>query len=421
VASYSKQMIDVAKEWLAANPDPKDPFLRVPLNSEADRIMTKALEARANDDDFTRWERQRRHLPDDDKLEIDRRVEEIHTLNNEINAEEQGLEKLKEKLSKTINATPTPGHAKVRASDSYWRAGLGRWCLAWARHGYNVFELGADFTAAMLLTDARELDIESVRLPFRGILMLIPDGFARGAEGTSYTKVHVTEITKADAAQLHAAEKITEIIADQSKAEKREILDYLQKKVEATIYTGIQGLLDKAPRRLLTEKRDEPKILHLYATDGVHVLDTVIERDNLTWDAFDALPDEVEDETDRQAQHTLRRIVFGALAYSSAVSNATDRVDATEPKKRPTPSDPRPARWTIGRTITIDRELVRSVRAGAREIAFRLKSRHIVRGHYRNQAHGPERSLRTVKWIMPFWRGPEDGAALVHTYKPKIP
>lgn len=26
-------------------------------------------------------------------------------------------------------------------------------------------------------------------------------------------------------------------------------------------------------------------------------------------------------------------------------------------------------------------------------------------------------TLRTKKWIVPFWKGPEEGAALVHTYK----
>jgi hypothetical protein len=79
------------------------------------------------------------------------------------------------------------------------------------------------------------------------------------------------------------------------------------------------------------------------------------------------------------------------------------------------------AHWTIGRTIKIDPELVRVARGGAREIAFRIKSRFVVRGHYRNQAHGPNHSLRTTRWIAPFFKGPEEGARLVHTYKPTLP
>lgn len=37
---------------------------------------------------------------------------------------------------------------------------------------------------------------------------------------------------------------------------------------------------------------------------------------------------------------------------------------------------------------------------------------YVVRGHYRNQPHGPSRTLRRLQWIEPFWKGPEDG--LIH-------
>jgi len=135
----------------------------------------------------------------------------------------------------------------------------------------------------------------------------------------------------------------------------------------------------------------------------------------LSWGVLEELPDDVTQDLDKEARTTIQRVVFGALAYATAVDRAiTERFPAPK-KKREQPSI---AHWTIGRTIQIDPELVRIARSGAREIAFRIKSRFIVRGHYRNQAHGPSRSLRTSKWISPFWKGPEEGARLVHTYKP---
>lgn len=39
--------------------------------------------------------------------------------------------------------------------------------------------------------------------------------------------------------------------------------------------------------------------------------------------------------------------------------------------------------------------------------------RFMVRGHYRNQAHGPDRSLRKVLWIQPHWKGDDDAPVLV--------
>jgi hypothetical protein len=41
----------------------------------------------------------------------------------------------------------------------------------------------------------------------------------------------------------------------------------------------------------------------------------------------------------------------------------------------------------------------------------------IVRGHWRQQAHGPARALRKTLWIQPFWKGPEESRVLLRTYK----
>jgi hypothetical protein len=243
------------------------------------------------------------------------------------------------------------------------------WLLAWARDGYNVFDLSPDFVAAMLLTDPREIDLPSLKLPFRGMLFTIPDGFAIGTEGVSYTKIHVAEI-----------------------ADSRTFGE------------------DPSTVR---EKR--PAIV-IYATDGQRLLATVAPRADLSWDVIEELPGEEIPDLDKEAQKTIQRIALGALAYATAVDRAiTERFPENPKKRRDQPSI---AHWTIGRTIKIAPELVRVARSGSREIAFKIKSRFIVRGHYRNQAHGEKRSLRTLKWIAPFFKGPEEGAQLVHTYKP---
>jgi len=43
-----------------------------------------------------------------------------------------------------------------------------------------------------------------------------------------------------------------------------------------------------------------------------------------------------------------------------------------------------------------------------------------VRGHYRNQVHGPGHRDRKLIWIEPFWKGPENGAKIMHTYRPDV-
>jgi hypothetical protein len=394
MASYSKQMIDIAKEWLGANPDAGSPFLNVPgLDRDARR------QPAFTEGEIKRYDKVARLAPQHAPL-----IAEMYEQQRKVEKAREKLHVTEQEFVDLVNEVPTPGHEKYSADDRY-RSDIGRWCLAWARHGYNVFDLSPDFTAAMLLTDARELDIATIRLPFRGILMLIPDSFAKGVEGLSYTKIHVTEIPRADVSMLTIGNQVAKELDKLPEAQRLNMLAELQK---------------PGPQKLVTKPPPDPNdtAIHIYASDGAHVLDTLIERKGLTWDAFDALPDEVTDDADRDARHTLRQIVFGTLAYTIAVTTELQQGVREEAHRGATPKD-RPTRFEIGRTIKLDHNLIRAVRGGSREVTFRLKHRHIVRGHYRNQAHGKARALRTMKWISPHWRGPEDGATLIHTYKPE--
>jgi hypothetical protein len=384
-------MMEVAAQWLAVNPDPLSPFLAVP------GLEKNTSHASDLQQTLAHYEALAQKNP-----AIAPQVEELRKVIKERDEKAAALHETEAELEQYLTKAPTMGHAKHSIVDDVHHSLVGRWSLAWARQGYNVFDLSPHFTAAMLLTDARELDISDIRLPFGGMLFMISDGFAKGVEGTSYTKIHVTEVSKADRSMLEACDHIVDAVKDLSPSQVSEVL---------------RGSVAQETRSILETKRDDDDTaIHIYASDGASVLETWIDRKGLTWDAFDNLPDEVTEDADKQARHALRQIVFGAIAYTNAVEGSMEeRFGATPPKKAP--DKLRARQWTIGRTIQIDPKLVSAVRSGTREVAFRLKHRHIVRGHYRNQAHGPAHSLRTKTWIQPHWRGPEQGAALVHTYK----
>lgn len=404
MASYSKRMIEIAKRWLTANPDPDSEFLVIPgLHSRFERDALRDQHVR----DIERIEAKAAKVTDPAKAAEAKKAVEV--LRAEL-ARRDGviadLHKAERELEQLVNTVPKQHHGKYDVDDNY-RVDVGRWCLAWARHGYNVFDLSADFTAAMLLTDARELDIESVRLPFCGLLFLVPDGFARGVEGSSYTRIHVTEIPRAKLAMMQVANDVADVLKDLPERDARDVLTEARERVAAK------------PIQTLVERIVDPNdtALHVYASDGVRVLDTFIERKGLTWESFDALPDNVVEDADRDARRTIRQIVFGTLAYVTAVPTAMESMLPPGPPRARREPREETTRWTIERTLKLDPNLVKSVRGGSREIAFRLKHRHIVRGHYRNQVHGVGRAERKRIWVQPFWRGPEDGAALVHTYK----
>lgn len=367
MSGYAKRMMDIAAAWHRANPDPTA-ALKLPRNLET--LADQRKEIARVDVMIAKARRAGRE-------DLARECEDVRATFEKLQ-NDPSISQALDGLSVMVNTPYRLSQSKLDRpatedpNDPLWYAVEAPWLLAWARDGYNVFDLSPDFVAAMLLTDPSEIDLPSLKLPFRGMLFMVPDRFAIGAEGTSYTKIHVVET---DDSRIFGADHPKD-------GEKR------------------------------------PAIT-IYATDGVRLLSTVAPRADLSWAVLEELPDAVDHDVDREARTTIQRIVFGALAYATAVDRAiTERFPGQAKKRRVQPSI---AHWTIGREIEISPELVRVARGGAKEIAFRIKSRFVVRGHYRNQAHGPNRSLRTSKWIAPFFKGPEEGAQLVHTYKPSSP
>jgi hypothetical protein len=73
--------------------------------------------------------------------------------------------------------------------------------------------------------------------------------------------------------------------------------------------------------------------------------------------------------------------------------------------------------FAVGTNVSVDaemREIIRTEGTGG----YKLTYRTLVRGHWRNQAHGPGYTLRTRKWIEPHVRGADLPTEVVgHSYK----
>ena len=414
MASYSKRMMEEAALWIACNPEGDLSVIKIPgygknserekSNIEEDRRLLRIEQAAKSEPAVA--------LAMMPKIE---QIRALHAERDRRNAEIDDAE-VKIALAMNSNEATSPFHGKLATVHGEpTNVQLGRWFLAWGRSGHNVFDLSADFTAATLLTDPRELDIGEVKLPFPGLLMIIPDGFAVGSDGRSYTKIHITEISSLDRTLLATSNSIAEVLQEFPEVSHATLMEQVGKLAKAKPAAP--------PRSLVAPVAPPPPgdVLHIYATDGVNALSTTIEREGLTWGSFETLPEHVDDATDRQVSQTIRQIVFGALAYATVVERSVEPRD-TEPRKRKgTSTAAAPKHWDIGRTIRLDPRLVRAARSGSREIALRLKHRHIVIGHYRNQAHGIRFAERKRIYISCHWKGREDGAKLVHTYKLEEP
>ncbi len=76
------------------------------------------------------------------------------------------------------------------------------------------------------------------------------------------------------------------------------------------------------------------------------------------------------------------------------------------------------ARFMLSAAVSVDlRDHVREALSGKKRGGGSPTVQFLVRGHWRQQAHGPARSLRKTLWIQPFWKGPEESRVLLRTYK----
>jgi hypothetical protein len=109
-------------------------------------------------------------------------------------------------------------------------------------------------------------------------------------------------------------------------------------------------------------------------------------------------------------------MVLGFVLYLNA-TNDSERIQ-TKPSSK---GDPKtwPKRWVVGRQVKISKEILAAGRSESSGTSWKLEGRHVVRGHFRQQACGPNHSERKTIWIAPFMKGPEGAEAWSHVYEVK--
>lgn len=123
-------------------------------------------------------------------------------------------------------------------------------------------------------------------------------------------------------------------------------------------------------------------------------------------------------EMDPEVTKRARRVLGNTLLYVNAngglpPTKQTGETLAVEREHSVAP------RFRVGRPIKLGPQLRDAIREGLRGGAsWKLTSKFVVRGHWRNQAYGPQHSLRMRKWIEPYWKGPENiGEALERRFE----
>jgi hypothetical protein len=289
--------------------------------------------------------------------------------------------------------------------------------LRWTGHHLPIFKLPEELAAALALTDMSQIRWDSIPWPFPTFAVQLPASLnwsflldSKIRIPADFVIVHCYKALRpGDAARvLGRANADTFAQADVPALLRAEVLRI-----------KISGMCSNAL---------QSGEISSYIDPGVHP--TVGEHATIYTDA-DRKPLYVGDELftakDSMLQSAIFRIAIGTCLHITEYGRGKKLgTYTTKSKKRKTAKGalnfPKADVWVLAAPVQLAKTAAGLVEA-AREITesgssprWQLKSRFIVRGHYRNQACGPGRTQHRWKWISPFWKGPTAGEQLLRTY-----
>jgi hypothetical protein len=254
----------------------------------------------------------------------------------------------------------------------------------WLDVAMPTFELTRDLLAALILTDPGDVDGEDVRFPFPSFVVAIPGDF--------WTIVGVSGAVER-VAMLVVHSYRTFWVSDPDGPEK----DFL---MLSAFSAGGTNLWDR--------------------TGGIPTSGSIREWLELRHDpGAGVTPDE------ERLQILMRRVAANVALYVAEKGRGKRRGPSgsrsrkrRSARRRARLDKPKPTTWVLGSEVKLDAPTVAAARddldGGAR---WSVSKRFVVRGHFRNQAHGPGRTLRKRIFVAPFWKGPRDAPRLADLYR----
>jgi len=122
--------------------------------------------------------------------------------------------------------------------------------------------------------------------------------------------------------------------------------------------------------------------------------------------------------------HQTANLIHNFLAWLDMAGEAPQREYPPKKSRSSAKKHGWPTMWLIGGTVKLSQSMMDVAKDYALGVSgkqgaegWKLRMQHIVRGHWKLQSHGPNRSLRKRVWIEPYMRGPEGKVAWSHMYE----
>ncbi len=245
------------------------------------------------------------------------------------------------------------------------------WCYRWKQFGMPNFQPTHGLTNSLLLTECINLNLSDVKFPFGSLLITFPepnDTFC----GYRWMAVH-----------------------------KWKILNEKQQYIPSLYFQLSHPDGQKNP---------EIRFLRSFYTEN-DSLEDWIENSEPHEDS------QIIPEHEKNLMKLTTRIAINLSLYVTNLEPGIGGKNKQSKKKNNTKN--RPTTFIIGNEIKLPENLKKIANnfASTDKALWRINSRFIVRGHWRNQSCGEKNVQRKRIWIQPHWKGPLiDGQAFTKLY-----
>ncbi len=281
------------------------------------------------------------------------------------------------------------------------------WNVEWNRLQRPTFVVTESLMASLMLTDPGKVRTADVPWPFPAFKITVPNpGCAIPVEAHSMLKLF-------GAVERETVRSICVLRWDQYSGDATPI--YPPAGVE--IVEAIRQTLATAEARRAKLTKSEAVVVRAMASGGTSVYHNQVwdaEQTVASWLKFNhAQEGEEIGDTDKRALLLAQRVAVNLALYLASEDEETRAPTWSASDK----TTGRGRNWNVGGKVRVGRE----VREAAAEIAAGRAAtcpavKHIVRGHFRNQACGAGRQERKRIYIKPHWRGPDGAEVHERTY-----
>lgn len=297
--------------------------------------------------------------------------------------------------------------------------------LRWGLNGCPNFQISHSLEASLLLTDCAKVRAGELRFPFPSFMVTLP------APGSALTMRHPDgDIEPVRWVMFHTLDAPTESCREAAWA----TFDAALRSGRLRTNADLIALMD---RLATTYEWTTMNVIRLITESGLNVFRRAPwPAEHETIEAWIGASDEIftglgmfeMDDTDTRCSEAGYRLCANLALYLAARLRDEPNLLVKKAPKRPRRDGDTGnpiTTFTVGQEIKLGREVREAAQAlmqrGTRAGGWTLKSRHVVRGHWKHQPKGHHRADRERIWVQPYWRGEDLTTAVTRQYAVQQP